>query len=145
MAQLDRPFNPRGVQVIPDGWEARHAPIAEDTATAEVAIWSGAVPQWRWDDAEQKQVRDLGDELWSGLARVQQRRNTAITEAGSQDVTTHAYLVTLPRDVPLGQWVQVVESSDPELGLLRVVDVLKGSLRWERDLLCTDNLGEVPR
>ena len=145
MAQLDRPFSPRGAQVIPDGWEARHAPISEATMTAEVTIWSGAVPQWRWDDAERKQVRDLGDELWSGTARVQQRKESATTEAGSQDVTTHTYLVTIPRDVPLGQWVQVTESTDPELDLLRVADVLKGSLRWERDLLCTDNLGEVPR
>lgn len=143
MAQLGRVgrLNPRGATVIPDGWEDHHRPVTEAAMTATVELWSGADPEWVWDDQAQQEVRDLGDLLWTGPARIQQRNDTDLGVAGGQQVTTHRYLVTLPHDVGTGTWVQVVESGDPLLGLLRVVDTQKGSLRWERDLLCTDHLG----
>jgi len=143
MAQLNNAhrLHRRGVTVLPDGWELAHAPVAEEFQTATVELWSGADPEWVWDDDTQAEVRDLGDMVWAGTARIQQRNDTDLNVAGEQQVTVHRYLVTLPHDAGTGTWVQVVESGDPLLGLLRVVDTQKGSLRFERDLLCTDHLG----
>ena len=140
MARLDRPLNPRGSRVLPAGWEEHHRHIPDATATATVRLHAGTDPEWVYDPDAGADVRDLGPVLWEGLARVQQLNRTTTSPAGTQQVTVHEYLVTVPRHVPAGEWVQVVESGDPELDLLRVVDVLKGSLRWERDLITTDNL-----
>ena len=145
MAQLGNVgrLNPRGVEIFPPGWEAHHRPVAEAGMTATVELWSGADPGWVWDEQEQKEVRDLGMLAWTGRARVQQRIGGDNVPAGDQQVTTHRYLVAVPSHVVVGviAWVKVVQSGDPGLGLLKVVDVLKGSIRWERDLMCTDNLG----
>lgn len=141
MAELTRPLAARGVTVIPPGWEAHHQPVTEAAMTAVIELWSGADPEWTWDDEAQAEVRDRGQKLWAGVARIQQRNDSDLEVAGDQQVTTHRYLVTLPREAGTGAWVRVAESTDPLLDWLKVVDTQKGSIRWERDLICTDNLG----
>lgn len=110
--------------------------------TATVELWSGADPEWVWDDQAQTETRDYGTLLWTGPARIQQRNDTNVDVAGAQRVTTHRYLVTLPREAGTGEWLHVTYSGDPLLGWLKVIDTLKGSLRWERDLMCTDHLDQ---
>lgn len=132
-------LNPRGVQAFPPDWEARHQPVAEASMTAEVELWSGVDPEWVWNGTAE--TRDLGDLIWCGPARIQQRNDTDLSPAGDQQVTVHKYLVALPREVGTGAWIKVVGSGDPLLGLLKVIDTQKGSVRWERDLVCTDHLG----
>lgn len=141
MAELTRPLAARGVTVIPTGWEAHHQPVTEAAMTAVIELWSGADPEWTWADEAQAEVRDRGQKLWAGVARIQQRNDSDLEVAGDQQVTTHRYLVTLPREAGTGAWVRVAESTDPLLDWLKVVDTQKGSIRWERDLICTDNLG----
>ena len=140
MAPLDlsRLANRAG-PLIPEGWEAHHQPVTNAAMTAQVELWSGADPEW--SHGPDGEVRDLGTRVWHGRARVQQLNRADLDQAGAQQVTTHTYLVSLPASVETGAWVKVTESKDPLLGLMKVVDTLKGSLRWERDLLCTDNLG----
>lgn len=134
-------LNPRGVQIIPDRWEAHHRPVAEAGMTATVESWSGSDQDWIWDDAAQAEIRDYGTLLWAGVARVQERVGGGDESAGDQQLTLHSYMVSIPHDAPVGGWVRVIESTDPLLDWLKVVDVLKGSIRWQRDLMCTDHLG----
>lgn len=70
---------------------------------------------------------------------------TSVTQAGQQ-VTERRYLVTLPADVPQideGAHV-VITAADNDARLvnhrLRVADVQYGSERFERDLICLDNM-----
>lgn len=134
-------LNPRGVQIIPERWEEHHRPVAEAGMTAVVESWSGSDTDWVWDDTTQSEVRDYGTLLWTGPARVQERFGGADDEAGDQQITLHRYMVSIPHDATVGGWVHVVESGDLLLDWLKVVDILKGSIRWQRDLMCTDHLG----
>ena len=142
MAALDRinGLNRRGSQILPAGWEEHHRDIPDETATATIRLHAGTEPEWVYDPAAGIDVPNLGPIIWEGLARVQQRAEVRTATAGVQQVTIHRYLVSIPREIPGGKWIKVLESGDPELDLLRVTDVLKGSLRWERDLVATDNL-----
>lgn len=146
-------YRPRpGLTVIPPGWEQHHKPVADGTRTATVELWTGPLagdPEWIWDRAERREVRNHGTRLHPDstiTARVQRLREEDGTSAGQQDVTTRRYLVALDRDLAdeltVTARVRVVDC-DPYLDghYLSVLDIQGGSLRFERDLLCLDNLG----
>lgn len=81
--------------------------------------------------------------------RVQQQRQPQEANTAGQSVTTHDYLVPVPVDVlnvEVGHQVRIdVNPDDPSLvgRRLIVTDVLRGSLAWERDLVCIDRLPEA--
>lgn len=86
--------------------------------------------------------------------RVQALVSATAAEAVTQQVTTRRYLVTLPLSrVPdltvadTGPYVTLTgykpgHEGDPHLigRRLKVVDVQRGTLVWERDLVCLDDL-----
>lgn len=136
-----------GWQLLPDGWEAHHTPVAAQQMTGTCHIWSGPATRTT-DPTTGEVVWGYGTRLTTGPVpvRLQQLVTDSDQPAGGQQVTTHRYRATLsrPTDSPSTQWIlEVVTSSDASLtGLhLQVIDILRGTLRWQRDLIATDNLG----
>lgn len=136
-------------RVIPNGWAAHHRPVAEGGMTAAVHI-PGPPGESTWDDETQTTRIPPGADIYLGPARIQL---LTLTEAqrmvAEQEITTLAYLVAITleaTDVDVNDEVivdQVHDDGDQSLvgRRLRVRAVARGSLAWERDLVCTDDLG----
>lgn len=137
--------------MIPDGWETRHAPVADATHTATVTIHAPTTSGdlWRWDETLGRSVPAVGAVAVADVsARVQRLREEAVTIAGGQPVTIHRYLIALHRDTAgaaVGGTLHVDASSDPALTgeTLHIVDVMLGSLRVERHILAIHHLTPV--
>lgn len=136
-------------QIIPEGWETRHAAVLNQTHTATVHIWSGTESsEWTYDPVSKTEIRDRGTRLTDQpvTARVQRLRENTSTTAGTQEIAHRNYLVALDRDLTIAFTnrcqVEIVTSTDPLLtgDWLYVRDIQKGSLRFERHLICTDLL-----
>jgi len=84
--------------------------------------------------------------FFTGPCRAQQQKQPQVATTGEQRVSTHDYLVTIPASVTavkLGHIVTVTAAEDASLigRPLKVVDVIRGTEIWERDLICIDDLG----
>ncbi|MFC0623232.1 DUF6093 family protein [Kribbella deserti] len=136
-----------GTPVIPVGWSQYHRPVAELSMTARCTIDADGTgePVWNNDtgtwDAPARVV------LHTGVpCRIQQQRQPQEANASGQSVTTHDYLVPVPAEilnVEVGHELRIDSCpDDPSLVGRRLVvtDVLRGSLAWERDLICVDRL-----
>lgn len=146
-------FRPRdGIELIPDDWEARHKPVVDGSRTAVVEVWAGPAAgekDWTYDSDTKKDVENHGSQLFASetvTARIQRLAADSQEVVGGQKVTHRRYLVPMDREIAEGLTtrtrLRVVECSDPLLEgvYLYVQDIQKGSLRWERDLVCLENL-----
>lgn len=142
-------FAPReGITLIPDGFQAHGATALEGSHTADVELWSGpedGAPEWIFNPDTGTEARNHGTRTATATARIQRLLSEAETAAGEQDVTSRRYLVALPWDastVTTRSRVKVLASGDPLLDgrFLSVLDAQGGSLRFERHLICLDNL-----
>lgn len=144
-----------GGSLFPAGWEEAHQPVVAGSWTAKVRYWSGPwpdEPDTIYDRTNRVEIPNRGRILHDIVAgepnaRIQQHPTPIDQLAGEQEVTTHRYLVVVPKrwdDLTLRGWIEVLESSDGQLvgdhRWLRPTDLMHGSLRWERDLICTLNL-----
>lgn len=133
-----------GWRVIPEGWDVHHRPTANATMTAEIAFYHRGAPEpwplpggWTGEPA-----------FYTTECRVQQLNREGTAVAAEQPTNLHDYLVTVPISSPEilpgegGDYGIVTQASDPLLvgRRLDVRDIQHGSLMWERDLVCTDNL-----
>lgn len=150
MPRAGSPVRP-GSTVIPAGWEAHHAAVAE-AAMPDLCIVTGDGPPAVWDPDTNTatpgaRVTVYDDPARPGAGapcRVQRlARADALVVAAEQGIPAADYLVAI-RDtagVRVGQRVQVTRSGDADLTgagvFLRVEGVVRGSLRFERDLFCT--------
>ena len=130
-------------KIIPDGWEENIAPTMESAFTASIVVT--AEPDEKYDEILMINVPlDEGEFRWSGKARIQQKNVTEkFVMVSGQRVSIREYLVAIPEAVDtiqIGDVVKVTNSKDGTQSELRVVSVLKGSLRWERDLMCLDSM-----
>ena len=130
--------------LIPPAWSSHHAAIPAAAANARVRLTRPGTPAW--DETTQSMTLTPGEPWWEGHARIQQlQRGTTITTAGDED-RRREYLVAAARDcpaVPAGTPLLVLAADeDPSLTgrTLHVRDVMHGSYRWERDLICTLDL-----
>lgn len=138
------------MKVIPEGWQAAHRPVAEGTMTGLGQLESPSGPPVFGAPEGQ-----AGTALTNVLpCRVQQVRGEADRTTGYQRVDTRRYLVTMPLDgVPDFEVTdqgpifrlagyQPGHEGDPHLigRPLRVTNVQRGTLVWERDLTCVDDL-----
>lgn len=141
---LGRPDTP----VVPANWEAGHAPVASKTFTAECRVNAGdantAEPVW--DPAVKSPVRPPAPVLYEGGCRVQvMNQRTAIKLLGDQAARHMTYLVSIERgaEIPSGAVIEMTASSDSLLEpghQLTVADVMRGTLTFQRDLVCVDDL-----
>lgn len=133
-----------GSRVIPTGWEARHRPVLESTRTATVTFrrFSGP-PVFDPETGSTTRPRVV---VCSGTFRIQQQAPSE-TDAAAQDITTHAYQLSgdVTVDLQINDVGTVDASTDPTIvgRELRVTDVQRGSLLFERTFTCTDNLEEA--
>ena len=142
------PLGRPGWKLFPPEWESHHYPVANQQATALVLLWVGP-PRRVFDPITETETGwDLGQQLTPNPvpARLQQISKPEPIETAGQVVTYHDYQVSLHVEVnnltTLGV-VEPVECSDPSFigRYLRITDILRGSLRWQRDITATDNLG----
>lgn len=127
-----------GWGVIPQNWAQHHAPVAEQTMTAAATFHrttEGPPPYPMppdWTGTEQ---------VWAANVRVQELSQRAgDVVAADQPATQRRYLVTAPLggpDLRAGENGDIVHVLGRQL---RVIDIMNGSLLWELDLICVDNL-----
>lgn len=85
--------------------------------------------------------------VYTGPCSVQPRTTDKRVEiVGEEQITTRAYIVALPYDVPeihIGDQATVTDAADAGLvgRTLSVLDVQYDDQAWQRDLVCQDNLG----
>jgi hypothetical protein len=132
-----RPGTGQTTGVIPTGWVEQHRPVATATRTSPGTIHrvtTGPPPYPKpvgWTNETQ---------VYSGMFRVQQHNREGTGTPGEQPTQERTYLVTASTDLPplqAGERGDLIRVAGREL---RVQQVLFGSLLWEIDLICTDNL-----
>lgn len=140
-------------RVIPAGWQTYHRPVAEGTWTALCTIDAPGVGPGTWNPVTMQNDPPARIVLHTNVpCRVQQHTLPQAADVGTQQVSSHDYLVVVPvtiTDVAVDHCVTVTGSRDqmdpvdPSLigRLLVITDVQRGSLLWERDLVAIDNLG----
>lgn len=136
-----------GAAVIPTGWVAGHQPAVNKTMTAACTLRQPGTRQ-SWDAEAEQNLAVPNDPYYEGGARVQALATQAREVPVADDPTTVAqYLVVVDAAAGVsgdrvgpaeGDLVTVAGSGDPLLDgqELRVVQVVMGSLRFERDLFC---------
>lgn len=122
--------------VIPHDWVEHHRPIVEATLGLPARLV-------RQLDGPPEPGTDVTDTVvWEGrirLQRLSQARTTPVSDAVEQ---TRQYLAVLPADVldkvRVGDYgdTLITEHGDT----YRVVDVMRGSLLWETDLIVTETI-----
>lgn len=139
-----------GTKVFPADWEISHAIVVGKTYTAHVKIYEhntdGNAPVLNADFTYASGAP--ATVLYDAMARIQALGNSMDAQVltADQAASTAGYLIVIDReaaDIPVGSIVQVTESTDPTLDTARrmvVRKVARGSLRWERDLWCVDDL-----
>lgn len=136
-----------GSRVIPAGWVEHHRPTVEATFTAKIRLRDPAQDTvGDFDDATGTRPVVKATPYYDGPCRVQQQKQPQVGQTGEQRVTTHDYLIPVPIsvDAAIGHIGVVYEcAADPTLvgRSLKVTDVMRGSLAWERDLIAIDHLG----
>lgn len=131
--------------VVPHGWDDYHRPIVEGTLTARVELRHPAVVVATSFNAATQQTEVAAPvPYFEGWARVQSVAGVGSSTPTADDPEPVAdYLVVVSADavVEAGDLVTILNSGDPvaDSTPLYVSRVEAGSLRFERDLLCTLN------
>lgn len=140
-------------RVIPDGWAAHHRPVVAQALTVDVTIREpGSTPSGPRDPETGVRPSAPHSPHFTGKARIQVTpiAGSAEVVTADQEVTQVAYLVVVDRDESAETAVEhivkitaVDDNADPTLvgRELTVAVVRRGSLTWERDLICIDDLG----
>lgn len=114
--------------------------------TAKIRLRDPAGDVKVWDEETGINTITKAAPYFDGPCRAQQQKQPQVGTTGGQRVSTHDYLITVPAAViqaKVGHLGEIYECSDPSLigRRLKVTDVQRGSLIWERDLICIDDLG----
>lgn len=134
-----------GTRVIPDDWGERLATAASQAHTAMCEI-RGREVVGVFDPNTGAYDIDPGPLHYSGKCRVQRvNRQALYGTVSDQQLPAADYLVSIDRGatlVTIDDVVKITASEDPQLTgqSFPVVDVVVGSMRVSRDLLCTDDL-----
>lgn len=133
-----------GTPVIHPQWSEHHRPTADGQMTAECSIDRPSHVA-TLNETTGRSTYPAATNLYAGPCRFQAgpRLSTPTTVGGTQ-ATQHRYAVAVPATVggiQINDQVTVTAcTDDPSMvgRVLRVVDVLEGSLLWQRDLICED-------
>lgn len=138
-----------GTRVIPTNWETEHAQVVEGTFTATVSIWEpNASAVTSVNDDLTVTVTEADPIATAVPARIQAlKAEDTRALVGDQEQITNGYLVAIGRDldIPVKAIVLVVTATDTDFvgRRMRVHKLDHGSLRFERDLYCTEDLTET--
>jgi hypothetical protein len=131
------------MQVIPPGWGAHHRAVVAGSWNGAVTITGAPPGTSHWDDDLEQNVADPGPTVYNGPARVQALAGQGRTVVLADDTEVLVdYLVVVPHDVPAvaGHRLVVTDGHDDpllEAQPLTVRQVVMGTERFERDLMCT--------
>lgn len=135
-------------RVIPVGWEAAHAPVAEQAMTATATVTrpaSNGPPVF--DEETGRSQHPAPSTVHSGPCRIQRSALTGGHAPVVADKVTplREYVTSWPLDAPVfrvNDLVTVTDATDTELAgqVLRIVDVRRGSLVWQRDYLAEEHV-----
>jgi hypothetical protein len=136
-----------GTPVIPPGWQQAHGAVAAKTMTATVDLrkpgsTTGFADRRTTYTPNAPYATDQAARVQAQTSRAVQPGEELQAEEGLQ-VAGYLVTLTLARDVTeepaTGDLVDVTASDDPLLTgrTLKVSDIARGSLRFERDLFCT--------
>lgn len=145
----------RSTPVIEPGWAATHRPIVEGTFGATISIRRPGGTPGVFDPVTGTTATTPFEAHYTGSARVQVLPALEQTRvAADQELTTVGYRLSVAYDADiepvtggvvncLVDITAVDENGQPSLvGVtLTVRSIERGSLAFERDLLCTDDLG----
>jgi hypothetical protein len=132
-----------GTRVIPTDWEATNRPAVEATMTATIAWRIPGGTKGPFDEDTGTYPTVPNTPYTTVPCRVQAMATMARrVENAEQAMTVAGYLVTVPAattGIRVGHLGHVTGTGDPDLDGhdLHVDDVVRGSLRFERDLFCT--------
>jgi hypothetical protein len=131
------------IHVIPPNWAQRHRPTATATMTVPCQIV-------RISDGPPPYPKPPG---WTGervihdtVCRLQELKREGGAVPGEQPTSLREYLVPVPHVNPYGYPLpdlRAGERGDIVLVMgrrLNITNIMFGSLEFERDLICTDNL-----
>lgn len=156
MPRPQRAYGRPGTTVIPPDWGTSHAPVAEGTMPDRVSLRAPGGTGSGWNETEKRtDVTPFTPFATDVPARIQaltERRGAGAEQTTADDLVRVAgYLVSLPLtadgvddvvvDGESDTLIDVTTSADPLLAgkTLRVADIVRGSSRFERNLLCTLN------
>lgn len=134
-----------GSTVIPGGWAAGMAPVADATRTCPAKLRHPGTTE-SWNNTTEQMDHEPLAAYWEGAARIQALQTGRDDQETAGDLLHVAgYLVTVPlagtTAVKPGDLLDIAASyaDDPALAgrTLRVEDVVRGSLEVERALYCT--------
>lgn len=134
---------------IPADWSTHHRPVLSGTRTATVTLRRPGGTPGTFDPEAGTRPTTPFEAYYTGEARVQVLPASEQDHlTGGQEVSTLGYAVTLDHEVTgvqledLCTVTAIDDNGDPELiGRDLVVEAIqRGSLHWERRLLCTDDL-----
>ena len=132
-----------GSRVVPAGWEEHHRPVLATTWTATITFRRFSGPPVH--DPVTGSTSRPKTIVYTGPCRIQEHQVSAnSTVAGAELITTHAYQVSLAVEADLRQndMATVDACNDPTMvgRELRVDDIQRGSLLFERDVIVIDDL-----
>lgn len=136
--------------MIPRDWNSSHAPVVEAAMRARVSIEHDAATK-TFDNTTGRTSYTGSPYIVSAPARIQAVRESAAREpsqTAGETIRVTGYLVALPLDVEgdgdllVGDLVTVLDAGDSLLAsstVLRIVEIARGTERFERDLFCQIN------
>lgn len=135
-----------GSRVIPAGWEEHHRPVMETTWTATITFTRISGPPVH--DPATGSTSQPRTTVYFGPCRIQEHQiNAHSTIAAGERITTHVYHVSLAveADLQKNDVGTVNACNDPTFvgRELLVEDIQRGSLLFQRDAICIDNLEAV--
>jgi hypothetical protein len=125
------------VSVIPPGWAEHHRPVTESTMTFPGTIHriTAGPPPYPKPFGWAPEVL-----LHSTYFRVQQMNREGGGTPGEQPTVERRYLLVAPFGIPelqVGERGDIIRVVGREF---RVQQVLHGTLLWETDIICIDNM-----
>jgi len=133
-----------GSRVIPAGWTAHHRPVLTTTWTATITF-----ERFTGESVHDPDTGSTSREkvvIFAGEVRIQHHETTSAGSvvAGAEKITSHDYQVSGPvsMDLVLDDFGTVAACEDPTFvgRELTVRDIQRGSLLFQRDYICSDNL-----
>lgn len=134
-----------GTAIFHPAWETHHRPTAAAQCTSTCVITQPSTAAATFDTGTGRSTRPAAATVYTGPCRVQHltQRKEGVEFAGA-NLAVAQYEVELPitagviPDIDAEAVVTITAASDPSLtgARLRVVEVARGSLLWQRSLTC---------
>lgn len=149
MPRPNRAHGRPGTRVIPKAWEESHRPVIDRTLSGRCTITAPSQPSDLQVKADLSyEDRDPVAPAFDGPFRAQQlNAKESAGLVGDQEQITAGYLVVVQADadVVVRSTLRIREATDATFVGRRLIvrKIARGSLLWERDLWCVEDLTQT--